>query len=99
MDNPLKYFAELRDPRVERKPGTFTGRDPADCDCGGVERGRELERHCRLWRGQAGVAEDVLDSALRHPVARYVSTGLFAALDPLEMGKGLRRLGFVDLPG
>ena len=75
MDNPLKYFAELRDPRVER--------------C------RKLERHCRVWRGQVGVVEDVFDASIRYFIARYLQPGL-CRTGPGGDRKGLHRLGFVD---
>ena len=94
MENPLKYFAELRDPRVERNREHVLEEVP-DCHRGGVERGGELERHRRLWRGQAGVAEDVSDPALGHTVARYVQPCVCGA-GSAGTGKGLRGVGFLD---
>jgi len=35
-----------------------------------------LERHYRVRRGQAGVAEDLFDAAFRHPIARYLQPSL-----------------------
>src|ERR1039458_3887870 len=60
-----------------------------------VERSRELERHGRVWQGQAAVVKDVFDTSFRHRVARHLQPGVFGA-GPGGNGKGLRRLGFVD---
>ncbi len=37
MDNPLKYFAELRDPEVKRMREHLPEEDPFDCDRGDFE--------------------------------------------------------------
>src|ERR1039458_9780745 len=48
----------------------FAGRDSVDDDSVGVERSRKLEQNCRLRRGQAGVAENVLAASLGHSFPR-----------------------------
>ncbi|MHB1701096.1 MAG: transposase family protein [Acidobacteriaceae bacterium] len=79
MDNPLKYFAELRDPRVERNlehlleeillisiAAVLRGAESWNgiADCGG---------------GQARVAANLLDASVGHSIARYVQPGVCGA--------------------
>jgi hypothetical protein len=58
MDIPLKYFAELRDPRIERNREHLL-EEILLIAIAAVLSIRELERHCGLRRGQTRVVEDL----------------------------------------
>jgi len=66
MKNPLKYFAELRDPHVERNREHLLQEILLICHCDRVEPGGELERHGSVRRGEACLVVDVSDPAQRH---------------------------------
>ncbi len=95
MDNPLKYFAELRDPRVERNREHLL-EEILLIAIAAVLSGAES------WNDIADYGEDkrewlqdVSDASVGHSVARYVQPGVCGA-GPGGDGKGLCGLGFVD---
>src|SRR5438445_13538644 len=95
MENPLKYFAELTDPRVERNREHLLEEILLLANRGGAERSRELERHRGVRPGQDRVAEDIFNLALGYSFARHVQSGVCCARSRAD-GKGLRGLGGID---
>lgn len=77
MNNPLKYFAELRDPRVERTR-EYLLEEILLMVLAAVLSGK-LERNRRLLEGQARVAPGFSEIAERHSFSRYLQSGHLGA--------------------
>jgi DDE_Tnp_1-associated len=96
MANPLKYFAEMRDPRVERTREHLLEEIlliAIAAILSGANGWNEIEDYARSKR-------DWFQSFLALPggiPSHDTFNRVFSALDP-EVGKGLRGLGFVDCP-
>src|ERR1019366_4951210 len=95
MENPLKYFAELTDPRVERNREHLL-EEILLMAIAAVLSGAESWNDIRgVWPGQDRVAEDVFNLACGHSLARHVQSGLCRARSRAD-GEGLRGLGGID---
>ena len=88
MDSPLKYFADLRDPRVERTREHLLEEIlliAIAAILSGANGWNEIEDVRSL---QARVVERLSEAAGRHSLARHLQPGLLARFDPEELEKG-----------
>lgn len=76
MDNPLKYFAELRDPRVERNREHLLEEILFIAIAAVLSGAESWNDIADYGLDKAGVAEDLSATARRHPFARHLQPRL-----------------------
>ena len=67
MENPLKYFAELHDPRVERNREHLLEEILLIWMAAVLSGAESWTKTCRVTERQAGVVEDVSDASMGIP--------------------------------
>src|ERR1039458_568486 len=95
MDSPLKYFAELRDPRVERTREHLLEEIlliTIAAILSGANGWNEIEDYAD---SKARVVAEFSDACGRDSLARHVPSGVLGAGSG-GVGEGLRGLGVID---
>lgn len=84
---PLKYFAELKDPRVERNRDHVLEEILLIAIAAVLSGAESWNGHGGIWKGQDGLAENISPAPFQHSLVRYLQPRLCGAR-PHELEKG-----------